>query len=743
MSRPIRLLTFGGCGLNNMVATLSRSKETAMMYAEMGFRNTPFALSSPASVQLLDFVTLRRVVPAFVRRLCYGDPKHVPNEKQAQVAATADIVVVEMSTPIEYLYDDFVLNINRFEEVMLPALKDYDIPPKLVSRWRSALLKNFDDKRTELAAQLLEMMPELPEKDAWIRAFLAHTHSRYVTSDRMVEDLDEIRARSGVQLALIHHNFQYMPDGRPVSWPPEFKGLSLDVAKRLQAPALDFAPFVQEHGTSRVMASDNRHWNPDFYEKISEHFLKFLRGTLGDYEGDVGAPPPAKRVATRAPTPDKEKLARDKAPILLPAACVDSLFHHPTGSHLPIDPDVLLTVIVLGQSWATGSNGDMDDFEPATPTPEHPGHALMFDAGAVPRGRKVSHFTDLHERVLSSMKESPCSGAADQIMRTCEKRFGQKPKMLFFSVGRGGTTVAGIGQTAEDGLLKGSVQHQETMRLVQAATKIAGEQGMRVRVLAICFAQGEADSGFKTPFRDYQRRVILLRQAYEADIRAISGQTEAVPLLTYQTNRGPTRVGIEPTIPQAQLHLSDIDPLIRCIGPVYSNEPENRPDRRATHLKAIGYRRIGQQFGRFIVDDVLGAGREPLRIVSCTFCGVGRIMVDYTRPIVLERDDTLVNVSDLGPGLGLDVADGTSISYEIASVEVSQLNPARLDIRLSAHPRGKRPQLFVASRSTGGAGCGRFEGVRSGIRSLHAFDVDPKDGAQLYDWACSEAVDIR
>jgi len=51
-----------------------------------------------------------------------------------------------------------------------------------------------------------------------------------------------------------------------------------------------------------------------------------------------------------------------------------------------------------------------------------------------------------------------------------------------------------------------------------------------------------------------------------------------------------------------------------------------------------------------------------------------------------------------------------------------------------------RKRLLIAARTTGAGGVGNQEGARSGIRSKEAFDVDPLDGAELFDWACTEQV---
>ena len=81
-------------------------------------------------------------------------------------------------------------------------------------------------------------------------------------------------------MGIVLHNFQYMPDGRPISWPAEFKDQATEVARALGVPALDYAPFVVEHGAARVMAPDLRHWNADFYPQVSQHLFDFVHASV-------------------------------------------------------------------------------------------------------------------------------------------------------------------------------------------------------------------------------------------------------------------------------------------------------------------------------------------------------------------------------------------------------------------------------------------------------------------------------
>ncbi len=456
-------------------------------------------------------------------------------------------------------------------------------------------------------------------------------------------------------------------------------------------------------------------------DKIFEYFLGLFNEALGRPSAAAGdAVDPQARTVAAPPS----------------SSCVKS-----SESLAIADPDVINMVLVLGGAWALGANGDPND-TPATPQPEHPDHALMFNVGPVPRGRPVTKFVGLHERIQGSTRETPCSGVAAALMRRCQEEFGRKPQVVFVAVGVGGTTLSGADQSDSHGLMRGSQQHNECHRLVLEAARVAAAQGRRLRVLAVCLAHGESDIG-QTSMENYRRGIVELRRTLDEDLRPVTNQTDSILMLTYQTNRGSHRLGVLPVIPLAQLRAGEIDPLVQCVGPVYCNDGETHPSgRRSAHLTSRGYRHVGLQFGRYLFDHLAGRLLQPLRAIACRWGFGPTLELDYSDPIALELDNSVINLSDLGPGLGIDFFDGSHTSPRIEAVLLSTESPSRLEIHLSHIPAGPTPRLFIASRLTGKFGCGRLEGARSGVRSREVLEIDPQDGQKIYKWACTEVVDV-
>jgi hypothetical protein len=450
----------------------------------MGFRNTPFSLSANTNHQLIDYVTGRVDFPDWIRSLAYADGDTQPSEEQGKLIFSGDIAIVEMSTPAEFLFGGALLNINRFEEVIINSLSDLASEKKLIGRWKGALRRANETVRKQASEELYHFMPKDTAEQKNLAEFVRGTSSRILGLDDMTQSIADLRDRLGIPVGLILYNFNYLPNGEPVSWPADFKDNISAVARRLNMPTVDTADFVAREGVSNVMMEDRRHWRPSAFLSIGEILYDFCADALGAPRLAEAVPSLAKLTGVKAPQRKPVALAESvSAPVVVaPAGSVahqegsprqegtapstsgaraasfpsrSYLFDHNSGGHLPGDGSTIFAAILLGGAWAHGANADATD-RAVSIVAEHPRKALMFDAGARPRGRDVQRFIDLQERSGGGSKETPCAGMADQIMRNSKARFGNSPRMLFFSIARGGTSLSGIGQTAEDGLLRGT-----------------------------------------------------------------------------------------------------------------------------------------------------------------------------------------------------------------------------------------------------------------------------------------------
>jgi len=159
------------------------------------------------------------------------------------------------------------------------------VPRKLLSRYRGNLQKLNDDIRAEAAEELLKVIPESTEALRLARLFIKGTRSRQVGAQDIYESLATIRRDIKAPLGIVLHNFHYMPDGRPVVWPPDFNQMITDAADRLGIPVLDPAVLVEQHGVQVALAEDLRHWSSDFFPTVADRFQTFI--------GEIGVKPQA------------------------------------------------------------------------------------------------------------------------------------------------------------------------------------------------------------------------------------------------------------------------------------------------------------------------------------------------------------------------------------------------------------------------------------------------------------------
>ena len=271
--------SIGGCPLNNPLLSLVRRNLASPLHVQMGFRRTPFSLSSGGARQLVDFCLGRVDIPRWVRGMCYGDPNHVPSAAQGARLRNADVVFIEMSTPIEFIFDDFVLNQNRFKDTVLLPLQRYGDPVRrLAARWvNEGLQKQNTDVRVASASALLELIPDDSEQNGFIRQTISRTHARHVKEAEIYQGLKYVAETLDKPTAVILHNYSYMPDGRPLSWPPSFKEHSRTAAERLGIPVYDPATVVNRHWGKNVMMADLRHYSRGFDATVGDEYLRLAQ----------------------------------------------------------------------------------------------------------------------------------------------------------------------------------------------------------------------------------------------------------------------------------------------------------------------------------------------------------------------------------------------------------------------------------------------------------------------------------
>lgn len=260
-SRP-NLVAFGSRQLHQMTA------ELAARGLANDLRHGVLSLTTTEALQLVRLYRRDLFVPAEFRRYIISQPD-LP-----VIAAGAldciDGIFLELCGMEEIRLHGWQLNRRLVEELLLDPVRA--LSPEaahLVADWfRNGLLGGRDDVRRDSAAALLRIMPRGDADTAIQRDIIRHAHCTRLDDGAIRDSLSALRATLGAPLCVLSHALRYLPDGRPLYWPPDhitrLRAICDDLAIQLVEPrqmppdaAGSAAPFIAATA-ERLFAAWNR-----------------------------------------------------------------------------------------------------------------------------------------------------------------------------------------------------------------------------------------------------------------------------------------------------------------------------------------------------------------------------------------------------------------------------------------------------------------------------------------------------
>jgi hypothetical protein len=207
---------------------------------------------------------------------------------------------------------------------------------------------------------------------------------------------------------------------------------------------------------------------------------------------------------------------------------------------------------------------------------------------------------------------------------------------------------------------------QASLIETQAIARLAAAAGKTYGVGAITIVHGESDAGNTS----YEANLVQLWTDYNTDLRAITGQSQSIPMLVSQQNscndRSPS------TLAQWKIGVDHPGDFV-CVGPKYQYPAS---DNTGTHLTVDGYRLLGEKFGQVFVErTVLGHDWQPLQPTSVERSG-RIISVHFHVPVLpLAWDGELQpphqnSMTEWALGKGFEVRAGTG-RIAISSAEIA------------------------------------------------------------------------
>ncbi len=307
--------------------------------------------------------------------------------------------------------------------------------------------------------------------------------------------------------------------------------------------------------------------------------------------------------------------------------------------------------------------------------------------------------------------ETPSEGTSNQISALTLARGGFDTVSVASNVGESGQSISVI---KKNGTGKA---YAATLYEGAAIKALAAAQGKSFGYGAILLTHGETDANDA----NYAAEITQLQADYTADLKALTGQQQDIPMLISQQGTFPLDAGsfAQSTLAEWQLGVT-LPGKFLCVGPKYQYEYSGDN----VHLPAPQYRRLGEKYGEVYVRAILMKEPwAPLQPTSVSRSGAV-ITVDFHVPDPpLAWEDTMSPphqeiTKQWAAGKGFEVADSTG-ALTITSVAITGTSVA---ITLAAPPTGQNLTLsYALIQDKAGYSGGTDNGRRGQLRDSDAF----------------------
>lgn len=353
-------------------------------------------------------------------------------------------------------------------------------------------------------------------------------------------------------------------------------------------------------------------------------------------------------------------------------------------------------VLSTGQSLSIGHAG-----EPALTTTQIFNNLMLSGSSLVP--------------LVENVKETMSSTMANEITRQSENNAYQVA-----------VTMNGVNGLGYVDLKKGTAPYANGLSQVSAVKNSAmNDLNKAHRVVAVTTIHGETDHSIGSGM-NYENFLVQWQNNYEVDIKAITGQSENIPLFTDQVGSFTGYGDATSEIPIAQLAAAENNPgKIYLVGPKYFlNYSDN------WHLNNLNYRWLGEYYGKVMARVLLnGEQWKPLSPEQITRNG-REIFIRFHVPAgQLQFDTELV---DLVQNYGFEYYDD-AYSASIESVEIITNDTVKLTLNSAPVGGNQRVRYAYTGVPNSGAGAHVTGSARGNLRDSDT--AVSQYGNTLYNWS--------
>jgi tetratricopeptide (TPR) repeat protein len=190
----------------------------------------------------------------------------------------AEIVLIEPNSPVDIVYKGFFLSqqeVKKYIEDIAEAQRP--VLGKAVRLWkREGLLEGNENSRLAAATEILEKFTPRTEADELLLDVVREARGVSADAKGVRDGIAQVRDAVKARVGVVLYTMRFTPEGKPTSWPPDFKDNVLAAARDLDLPIYEPAHLIAERGV-KIALKDYRHYHTSFKAIAGDALLPFIR----------------------------------------------------------------------------------------------------------------------------------------------------------------------------------------------------------------------------------------------------------------------------------------------------------------------------------------------------------------------------------------------------------------------------------------------------------------------------------
>ncbi|MBA3811055.1 MAG: hypothetical protein H0X27_05305 [Caulobacteraceae bacterium] len=275
MAGSINAFIMGGCLLHGPLNPCARDG-TRFTYPKYG--PVPGVYTFGEMIQAIQILRGERDVPPEIRPLCNMRPnfKAVPG---AAEFSDVDVALLEPSSPIEIIFRGCHLNRTCLAQQVMHPIRDLgrDAAKSLSTWFRAGLMAPDEEVRALAAEELVTFVPDDMADAEWKKAVIREARSE---RSNVLEGFRRVQGMIGRPLGVVVYIFQYLADGRALSWPAGFHEDVKEASRQLNLPVFEPSIMVNNYGVQAALRKDLRHYNDAFTPIMADALVEFAKSVF-------------------------------------------------------------------------------------------------------------------------------------------------------------------------------------------------------------------------------------------------------------------------------------------------------------------------------------------------------------------------------------------------------------------------------------------------------------------------------